>query len=59
MLQAMVARFKSETDSLNLAAAARKAQFTEDQVITEASLLEAEVGRPSTTQGAPGPSTTG
>ena len=44
MLQAMVAKFKSEIAPLNLAAAARKAGFTEAQVITEASILMAEVG---------------
>ena len=44
MLQAMVAQFKSQTASLNLAVAARKAGFTEVQVITEASILMAEVG---------------
>jgi UPF0755 protein len=43
MLQAMVQKFDSEATSLNLAADAKKAQFTVAQVITEASLLEAEV----------------
>ncbi|MGH3409324.1 MAG: endolytic transglycosylase MltG, partial [Streptosporangiaceae bacterium] len=43
MLQAMVARFKSETASLNLVSAARKAGFTPVQLITEASILYAEV----------------
>jgi UPF0755 protein len=42
MLQAMVARFDQEAQSLNLPQAAKAAQLTEGQVITEASLLEAE-----------------
>jgi len=44
MLQAMVARFKSETASLHLVTAARKAGFSPVQLITEASILKAEVG---------------
>jgi peptidoglycan lytic transglycosylase G len=43
MLHAMVAMFTTQTNSIGLAAAAAKAQFTVEQVITEASLLEAEV----------------
>jgi UPF0755 protein len=44
ILQKAVAQFNAEAASLNLVAAAQKAQFTPGQVITEASLLEAEVG---------------
>jgi UPF0755 protein len=44
MLKAMVTEFNVQVKDLNLAAKARKAQFTEYQVITEASLLEGEVG---------------
>ena len=44
ILKMAVHQFKVETSSLNLAAAARTAEFTELQVITEASLLEGEVG---------------
>ena len=45
MLQAMVSRFKTETAGLNLAAAARQGGFNNEvQVITEASILMAEVG---------------
>jgi UPF0755 protein len=44
ILQMAVKQFNIETTQINLAAAANKAQFTELQVITEASLLEAEVG---------------
>jgi UPF0755 protein len=43
MLHAMVAMFIQQTNSIGLAASAKKAQFTVEQVITEASLLEAEV----------------
>jgi UPF0755 protein len=43
MLHAMVAEFVTQTNSIGLAAAAGKAQFSVEQVITEASLLEAEV----------------
>ena len=46
MLQAMVARFKVEAASVNLPAAAKAAHLTEDQVITVASILEAEAGSP-------------
>ena len=59
MLHAMVAMFNSQTNSIGLAAAAAKAKFTEQQVITEASLLEAEVDPPVTTARRPRPSTTG
>jgi uncharacterized YceG family protein len=44
MLKAMVGEFNTEVASLNLAHAAKVAQFTEYQIITEASLLEGEVG---------------
>ncbi|MGH3302788.1 MAG: endolytic transglycosylase MltG [Streptosporangiaceae bacterium] len=44
ILQAAVHQFTVEAGSLNLVAAAQAAQFTPAQVITEASLLEAEVG---------------
>ncbi len=47
MLQTMVKQFNSEAASLHLVAAAKKAQFTPAQVITEASLLEAEVNQSS------------
>jgi UPF0755 protein len=43
MLQAMVKRFSTETASVHLAQAAKSAHFSVAQVITEASLLEAEV----------------
>ena len=46
MLQAMVARFNQEATSINLPAAAKTAQLTENQVITVASILEAEAGAP-------------
>jgi UPF0755 protein len=44
ILQMAVHQFNSVMASINLAAEAKKADFTENQVITEASLLEAEVG---------------
>jgi UPF0755 protein len=44
ILQQAVHEFNSQMTSINLAAGASKADFTENQVITEASLLEAEVG---------------
>jgi UPF0755 protein len=44
ILKMMVTQFNTEISSMNLAAAARRAQFTEYQIITEASLLEGEVG---------------
>jgi UPF0755 protein len=44
ILQDAVAEFNTQVTSLNLAAASQQAQFTELQVVTEASLLEAEVG---------------
>jgi UPF0755 protein len=44
ILQMAVHEFSVVTGSINLAAGARHAQFSEEQVITEASLLEAEVG---------------
>ena len=43
ILQMMVKQFNTEVASMNLAADAQRAQFTEYQVIIEASLLEAEV----------------
>jgi UPF0755 protein len=46
MLQAMVARFNVEAASINLPAAAQAAHLTQDQVITVASILEAEAGSP-------------
>ena len=44
MLETAVKQFKKEMTSIGLPAAAAKAHFTPGQVITEASLLEAEVG---------------
>jgi UPF0755 protein len=44
ILQNAVSQFNAEATSLNLVAASQQAQFTPSQVITEASLLEAEVG---------------
>jgi UPF0755 protein len=46
MLQAMVTRFDQEAASINLPAAAKTAQLTQGQVITVASILEAEAGSP-------------
>jgi len=46
MLQAMVARFKQEAASIDLPAAAKAAHLTPGQVITVASLLQAEAGNP-------------
>ena len=46
MLQTMVARYNQEAASINLAAAAKTAQLTPSQVITVASILEAEAGSP-------------
>jgi UPF0755 protein len=43
MLQTMVKQFNTEIAGLNLAAKAKAAQFTEYQVIIQASLLEGEV----------------
>lgn len=43
LLQTMVAQFNTEVESIHLVAAANAAQFTPAQVITGASLLEAEV----------------
>jgi UPF0755 protein len=45
-LQAMVARFNVEASSINLPAAAKAAQLTPAQVVTVASILEAEAGSP-------------
>ena len=42
MLREMVTEFTQQVSSINLAAAAAHAQFSEEQVITAASLLEAE-----------------
>ncbi|HEY2553027.1 MAG TPA: endolytic transglycosylase MltG [Streptosporangiaceae bacterium] len=47
VLQAMVARFKEEAASVNLPKWAKKDHFTEAQLITEASLIQAEGGRVS------------
>ena len=47
VLTAMVQRFDQEAASINLPAAARQVHLTEDQVITMASLVEAEGGRVS------------
>jgi UPF0755 protein len=44
ILQMMVTQFNKEASGLNLAAKAKAAQFTEYEVIIEASLLEGEVG---------------
>jgi UPF0755 protein len=44
ILKMMVSKFNSEAASLKMAAVAKRVGFTELQVITEASLLEAEVG---------------
>ena len=44
MLQAMVTKFKQEVASIDLAKGAKAAQFSQAQVITQASILEAEVG---------------
>jgi UPF0755 protein len=44
MLQTMVKQFNTEVASVNLAAKARAAHFSEYEVIIEASLLEGEVG---------------
>jgi UPF0755 protein len=46
MLQTMVARYNQEAASINLAGAAKTAQLTPSQVITVASILEAEAGSP-------------
>jgi UPF0755 protein len=46
MLKAMVARYDQEAASINLPAAAKAGHLTENQVITVASILEAEVGNP-------------
>ncbi len=47
VLQAMVARFKQEAASINLPQAAAAVHLTPGQVITIASILEAEGGSPS------------
>jgi UPF0755 protein len=46
MLQTMVARYNQEATSINITAAAKTAQLTPNQVITVASILEAEAGAP-------------
>jgi UPF0755 protein len=46
MLQTMVTRFNQEAASINLTAAAGTAKLTPNQVITVASILEAEAGAP-------------
>jgi UPF0755 protein len=47
MLKAMVTRYDQEAASINLPAAAKVAHLTQNQVITVASILEAEVGNPT------------
>ncbi len=46
MLKTMVGRYNQEAASINLTAAAKAAQLTPSQVITVASILEAEAGNP-------------
>jgi UPF0755 protein len=46
MLQTMVARFNQEAASINLPAAAQTGKMTPNQIITIASILEAEAGAP-------------
>ena len=46
MLQAMVARFNQEAATIDLPAAAQAAHLTPGQVITVASIMEAEAGNP-------------
>jgi uncharacterized YceG family protein len=46
MLQTMVARYNQEAASINITAAAQTAQLTPNQVISVASILEAEAGAP-------------
>jgi len=46
MMQAMVARFNQEATSIDLPVAAQAAHLTPGQVITVASILEAEAGNP-------------
>jgi UPF0755 protein len=46
MLQTMVARYNQEAASINLSTAAKTAKLTPAQVITVASILEAEAGAP-------------
>jgi UPF0755 protein len=46
MLKTMVSRFEQEAASINLPAAAKAGNLTENQVITVASILEAEAGNP-------------
>ncbi len=46
VLQQMVTRFKQEATTINLPAAAKKGNLTENQVITVASILMAEGGNP-------------
>jgi UPF0755 protein len=46
MLQTMVSQFNKEAASISLPAAAKTAQLTPNQVITVASILEAEAGNP-------------
>jgi UPF0755 protein len=44
VLKAMAARYNQEAASINLPAASKTAEITENQVITVASLIEAEAG---------------
>ena len=46
MLQAMVARFNQEATTIDLPAAAKAAHLTPGQVVTVASILQAEAGSP-------------
>jgi UPF0755 protein len=46
MLQTMVSRFNQEAASINLPAAAKAGKLTPNQVLTVASILEAEAGSP-------------
>jgi UPF0755 protein len=46
MLQTMVARFNQESASINLPAAAKAGKLTPNQIVTVASILEAEAGAP-------------
>ncbi len=54
VLSGMVQRFNQEAAQLNLATAAKRVHLTESQVITMASLVEAEGAGPRTTRRSPG-----
>jgi peptidoglycan lytic transglycosylase G len=47
ILQAMVHRYNQEASSINLAAAATRVNLTSEQVMIEASMVQAEAGHPS------------